>query len=482
MEFEKASGKTMGLFDDFLDSLKNEKNKELVLPDALVFPALDIDKLDQEIQLADTAKLNGERDLPPSDSTRADYLEQRIIDYAITSVRPFQDSYSEALVAYNARLAALDPLGFDAKIRGIAAKKKAEIQMVATQAQGEIYLNENNLRQRELEYEKFKEKHGNPADPVFNVPKWVKYLIIVGLVAGEALLNSSLIGPFMLGGWQEGMFYALGIPLLSIVFFGLMAGVALRRFTIATLQWKLIYSGAILFATCGSLVITLGLASLRAATVATENYMDVFWPVLKSYLILDPLYPLTLDQIMLILLGFAFFIVATIDIKSLDHPIPGFVEAFKTRERAHQDYNKQMEALNKKLVQTADTSLEIHKAFDSLQAWQVEYQNILINRSQLIQSFNGYIKHIESQINNIVSKYRQINRMHRSTTAPAYFNTSWSYPEYTGEHFDNERLADDFREKIKTVYKNIEGIQKEIDQEVRRLPMVLTSIGKALEK
>jgi hypothetical protein len=472
----------MGLFDDFLDSLKNEKNKELVLPDALVFPTLDIDKIEQEIQLAESAKVNGERDLPSSDSTRSDYHEQRIIDYAITSVRPFQDSYSEALVAYNARLAALDPLGFDAKIRGIAAKKKAEIQMVATQARGEIYLHENNLRQRESEYEKFKEKYGNPADPVFNIPKWVKYLIIIGLVAGEALLNSFLIGPFMFGGFMEGLFYALGIPLLSIVFFGLMAGVALRRLSIATRHWKIIYGAAILFAACGSLVITLFLASLRAATEVTENYEEIFWSVWKSYMLFEPMYPVSLAQILLILLGFAFFIIAMIDIKSLDHPIQGFVEAFKTRERAHQDYNKQMEALNRKLVQTADTSLEIHKAFDSLQAWQIEYQNILINRSQLIQSFNGYIKHIESQINNIISKYRQINRMYRKTAAPAYFNTSWSYPEYTGEHFDNERLADDFREKIKTVYKNIEEIQKEIDQEVRRLPMVLTSIGKALEK
>jgi hypothetical protein len=470
----------MSFLGEIVETLKNEGSKELVLPDALTFPTIDIDKIEKKLELEETAKLNGEKNLPESNSTELDLTQNQIISTVITALRPFQASFNEAITAYNARLAALDPLGFDAKIRGLAAKKKAEIQMIATQAQGEIYLVENNLRQRENEYQKFKIEHGNPADPNLGIPKILKYFIIFGLVVFEGILNSFFLGDYMRGGLLEGLAYAIGIPVLSIVFMGILAGTNLRKMYFSKGLWKIIHATFVLIAFAGSLAITLLLASLRISAEATDDYQNVLVDVWLSYLVFNPIYPISAPGILLIGLGMAFFIIATFDIKSLDHEIPGFLQAYNIREKAHQDYNKKMEYLNRKLISIANTSKEISNAFDSLQAWQIEYQNILINKRQLILKFNAYVRHIEDIINTSLSKYRQINATTRKTISPAYFSEKWIYPEYLTENSDFTGLVEEFQEKLKRVYENIEKIQKEVEDEVRRLSGVIIPIKKAL--
>lgn len=470
----------MGFLDELLASLKNEANKELILPDALTFPSIDLEKIENQIKIEENAKINGEKEFPLHESSDFDYTQQQIIETTVSAIRPFQNSYSEAIVAYNARLAALDPLGFDAKIRGLASKKKAEIQMIATQARGEIYLHENNLRQREIEYQKFKTENGNPADPITNIPKYAKYLIMLALVVLEGLLNSFFLGDYMRGGPLEGLAYALAIPLLSIVFFGYIAGTSLRKIIHAGTLQRIIYTILLLASFLGSICVTLILASLRIAVDISDDYQNTAVDIWLSFVQMNPIHQINTPGILLIGIGIAFFIIATIDIKSLDHPIPGFLQAFQTRDKAHQDYNKKMEFLNKKMMEVANTSKEISDSFNSLQAWQIEYQNIIINRQQLISKFSGYIKHVEIQVNNLLAKYRQINIANRKTQPPLYFSKKWNYPELFMENIETTAMVKDFQDKIKVVYINIENIQREIEDEVKILSSVIVPIGAAL--
>lgn len=472
----------MNFVDELLASLKNETNKELILPDALSFPSLDLEKLELEICLVEHAKANGEKEFPSTDMKDLDHIQQQIVEYTLRAIRPFHTSYTEAIAAYNARLATLDPLGFDAKIRGLAAKKKAEIKMIASQANGEIYLQENYLQEREKEYQQFKEEHGNPADPTTTMPIWIKYGIIILLVILEGTLNSFFLGDYMRGGLLEGLAYALAIPLLSIVFFGSIAGISLRKTVRANFAKQIIYTSLILAAGLASLAVTLILAAMRIAVDVSDEYQDIAIDIWISLLQLNPSYPINTSGILLVAIGFAFFIVAMFDIKSLDHPIPGFMHAYKTREKAHQDYTKKMEELNKRLAKSADASQEVSAAFDKLQMWQMEYQHIIINRRQLTNKFNTYIKYIENQVNNLLSKYRQINTQHRKTPSPAFFGIRWQYPEIIAEPPESEALIKDFQEKMEKVYKNIDKIQKEIEEEVRHLSGVVTPVRTALGK
>lgn len=51
----------MGFLDELLASLKNEANKELILPDALTFPSIDLEKIENQIKVEENAKINGEK-------------------------------------------------------------------------------------------------------------------------------------------------------------------------------------------------------------------------------------------------------------------------------------------------------------------------------------------------------------------------------------------------------------------------------------
>jgi hypothetical protein len=472
----------MSIISELLNTLKNETSKELVLPDALTFPTINLEKLELTVELEVNAKKNGEINQPETEAINLDYTQQQIIEKATSAFRPFQSAYMDALNAYNSRLAALDPLGFDAKIRGLASQKKAEIQMIAAQAKGEIYLLENNLRQRDKEYQDFKLANNNPADPFETISKTAKYGIILLLLILEGIINSFFLGPFMRGGVMEGLAYALAIPLLSIVFFGLIAGISLRKISIAKPLPKLGHILILSIATLGSLSVTFMLAALRIAVDLSEDYQDITLGIWLSFLQLNPSHQLNTPGILLIAMGLAFFIVAAFDIKALDHPIPGFLQAFKTREKSHLDYNAKMEMLNKKLIQVATTSMQISDSFNSLNLWQIEYQKILINRNQLANKYKSYVEHFETQINKCLIKYREINQRHRNTPPPKYFITTWSFPEFVDKDIETNDLVKDFQDKLAIVYKNLEKIQKDIDAEVNTISSVISPVSTALGK
>jgi hypothetical protein len=112
----------------------------------------------------------------------------------------------------------------------------------------------------------------------------------------------------------------------------------------------------------------------------------------------------------------------------------------------------------------------------------MEYQNIIINRRQLADKFGAYIKLIEAQVNNLISKYRQINVQHRKTPAPLYFGSKWVYPEMVMEPTESSELIKDFQSKMQKVYENIDNIQKELEHEVKDLAGVIAPVRKALGK
>jgi len=73
----------MNLVEELFASLKNEQNKELILPDALTFPALDLERFELDIKLEEQAQVNGEKDFPTTESKEFDYTQQQIIEYTL---------------------------------------------------------------------------------------------------------------------------------------------------------------------------------------------------------------------------------------------------------------------------------------------------------------------------------------------------------------------------------------------------------------
>lgn len=474
----------MSFITDLLDALKNKPNKTLVSPEALSFPTIDLDELERSVDLQVNAQLNGENNLPKSDENDLDFTQQQIIEKTLSASRPFQDTYTVQLTAYNSRLEVLNPEIFRVNIQKYATQKKSEIKMISEESKNEIYSFKMNLLERSAGYKKFKERHDNPADPIERFPVIVKYAILLALVILEGFINNAFLGDYMKGGDWEGLGYALGVPIFSIVFCGILAGTSLRKLSAAKGVIVVGHILMIVIATILSLATTLFLASLRLAVdmdMGDAQYSNYAWKIWLGYLSLNPLpHDFNIPSALLIALGMAFFIISAFDIKSLDHPIPGFLQAYKAREKAVDEYRAEMERLNEKLRSVANARNGISEAFENLQAWQTQFENILRNKNTLTSKYTQYIEHIVIQVNTLLSKYRNINQRHRSTPPPEYFKTRWSYKELNVEQIDVDSLTKTFKKKLISVNKISEEIQKEIDIEIAKLSGLIKPIEDVL--
>lgn len=468
----------MGLIKDFLDSLKEQRNEELLLPDALTFPAIDARQLEVKLSLEDQARKHGKKDYPKSEATEIGSFEAELIDTVTRIVRPLQVSYSEAMTSYSARMAALDPLGFDAALRAKSAVLRAQIGMAVNQAKGEIVLHANNLQQREKEFKDFKEQNGNPADPHLKFSTPVKVLFLLALILFEAIINGLYIGPYLAAGWIEGIGVALAFPLLTLVLFGWLAGVNLRRLH------KNIFNKAIgLFFVLASLIgataINLFLAAIRTAVELSEDPVSEAKTIWFDYLSLN-FQNINGQGLLLLLLATGFFIVALYDIYSLDHYIPGYLKAYKLREEAHENYSEKLTELSNRLLTEGRSIKEIAGAYHNLQSWQIEFNNILNQRNQLTNKYKSYVLAVEQTVNRIIKKYQEINESERNTPTPKYFYTSWIFNEHTAWVMEDSNVINDYQNKLKQVYTSIEEIQNEISAEIDKTINILKPIDAVL--
>lgn len=469
----------MGLIKDFLDSLKEQRNEELLLPDALTFPAIDARQLELKLSLVDKATVHGNQNYPRSEATEMGAFETELIDEVTRAVRPLQISYTEAMTAYSSRMAALDPLGFDAALRAKTAVLRAQIGMTINQAKGEIVLHANNLRQREREFKEFKEREGNPDDPHSRFSTPIKLIFLFSLVFCEAIINGLYIAPYMLMGYVEGVAIAIAFPLLTMVLFGWFAGVNLRRIHKKSLAPKIVAGSLFLLSLIGATIINLFLAAIRVAVEESDDGISKAMDIWFQYLKFD-FSNLNGQGMLLLLLATGFFIVAMYDIYSLDHYIPGYFKAYKLREAAHLEYSQKLTELSNRLLDEGRSIKEIAGAYHNLQSWQLEFNNILNQQNQLTSKYRSYISAVEKTVNRVIKKYQEINETGRSTPAPKYFYTEWSFNEHTAWVLNDSTAISDYQNKLKQVYSSIEEIQNQISKEIDKTTNILEPIDAVL--
>ncbi len=465
----------MGIIKDFLESLKDQRKEDLLLPDALTFPAIDAKKLEVKLSLEEKAKEQGTQNYPKSDATEIGSFEAELTDEVTRTVRPLQVAYTEAMNAYSARISALDPLGFDAALRAKSALLRAQIGMTVNQVRGEIFLYANNLRQREKEYKEFKEKEGNPADPHLTFTTRTKFILLFSLILFEAIINGLYIGPYLAAGFLEGVGIALAFPLITLVLFGWMAGVSLRKVHKKNILYKLVGVILVFVALVGATVINLFLAAIRTAVEISDEGMTEGKKIWLEYLMLN-FDNINSQGLLLLFLTTGFFVVAIVDIYSFDHHIPGYLKAYKLRETAHSEYSQKLVELSNKLLNESKSIKEFAGAYNNLQSWQMEFNNILNNRAQLTRNYKSYLDALEDTVNRVLAKYREVNEWHRTSPVPKYFDTRWRFNEYRAWILDDANATINFQNNLTIVYNNIEVIQKEISLEIDETINILQPI------
>ncbi|MDB5579940.1 MAG: putative transrane protein [Bradyrhizobium sp.] len=136
-----------------------------------------------------------------------------------------------------------------------------------------------------------------------------------------------------------------------------------------------------------------------------------------------------LNSYYLFLLGMVWAIVAAQKGFSFDDPYPGYGAHFRRAEAARQTYSYEHDNLFEDLEDIKeDTVRAIDAGITLIPIFPQQAATIRAEREALKQKFRGYEAGINTAANQLLSRYRDKNRIARSTPTPQYFDAYWQIP------------------------------------------------------
>lgn len=476
----------MGIFNEFLDALKDKDEKPLILPEALSFPSIDVAAIEQKLALKKRSAERGANNLPPADQVPPDEIELEIEQSLREIIRPVHQLYEENQKAYLARLAALDPFGLSAQVAGKVAVQKIDIANSINTARNDVYLASETLRNREREYRVLREQYGDVPEPNDKLTRTHRIIIIFLAICLEGYVNAGLLGPYMGGGGREAFLVAVLFPVVTVGLIGFGTGTLLRRVYAAGGQHvNFKASATIASASVIALLINMGLAYFRtAADIGADEVVTVGRELWVATLQLD-LQGFSTFGFVLLVASMGLFGVGVYEFYKLDHPIPGFLTAYRARMDAVNTYRLAMQNIRGKLQALYQITQDFNAIYDRLTTWSVERNNLIDSQNKLYQKYRVYQDHCSSVFQQLVKLYRDINRESRTTTesVPSYFRADikpLSLLEVSPLNLSAENR--EFRERLNKAINDIKNAQTEINREIDKVQPLIEDITVALAK
>jgi len=470
----------MSLFDKIKNSLSEGAPEPLVLPDSMVFSALDISAISSKLKIQDKAVENGLKNLPEPDAKTFDSVEESIQNVILNEIRPNLQNYDSQQLAYKNRLASLDPFGLAARYRGEIDLQKNQLKIKIDQESGNLFLVKEALVQIENDWKSFKDEWGLKADPKAGFSLQAKWGFLVLMILAETIMNGFLIGPYVGGGLVEGLTIALIFPLLTLLFFAYPAGLMLRLLLRPkhSINKNYFIMGALSLVIL-ALTLNLFLAYIREAVEIDGEWSSGmgFW---LSTLTGD-FYPLSSASFLLFLFSTALFILAVIDVYKMDHPVPGLLDKLKDRDDRHKEYRNKLKRAHQEIITLQkDASSDFRGVYDMLNSWQIEYNNIQGHQIKLWQKLQGYISHVEKVSNSLLKEYREGNSKSRTSPAPTYFREEWEFPLIDYKLPVVTEANGNYSERLNKALQEIELVQKSLNDVFGEIPNVLKGIDSLL--
>jgi hypothetical protein len=471
----------VNFWSNIKESLLSGVPQPLVLPDALVFNAIDKDAISVSLKLSEKAGHDGERDSPDTASNTLSNTESSIVAKITQVMRPYLQNYDSQQLAYESRLASLDPLGLTSKFRGEASLQVNELRVKIDQETGSFYLLKDSLTAIEADWREFKNAWNITVDPVISDNKNRGWLLLALLVAAEAILNGLLIGPYTELGVLSGVAVAAIFPIITLLCCGLASGNLIRLIVSPVTDRNKTRLAIILviFLSLIAVLVNLWLAYTREAAATLEEWTQGLTLLLLT-LRGDP-QPFGAESLLLFIFSTALYAVAVVDVYRMKHPIPGLVEKFRTRQQKHKEFSSRLKKSHQDLIALQSVSTELFRtSFDTLNAWQIEYNQIQDARVKLWQRLQNYLNHVETSTNELLSSYREINESVRKTPSPKYFKRSWTFPEIDYR----ERVANEnpeaYQNKLRQATEELEAIQREVNSVFEKIPEIVRGIDALL--
>jgi len=390
------------------------------------FLALNVEKLKNEMRLAERGRECGARGEPDQNSTAMDEVEQSIVTAIEAEAKKNAHIFDNNMLTYAERLHGLGLEGYRSDIQIPALGAITEFKAQVHQGRDQLYQLRRDVIEVEREFNLFKQKNRLEKTAHYPESRILHWAIIAALLLVESVANGVLLAKGHEFGIVGGVGVAVLIAFVNVAILGIVLGAPLLRLAFHR-HWALKTIG--ILGTAAYLAIAAGL------NLAVAHYRDALAgpsPEQAEHLAIETLMtnPFGITELqsgLMLIVGFAFSVIAALDRLAMDDRYPGYGKVDRKRKLTVQDYVSEKEQLLGELAETREEYVELMRlAKEDLRKRRGEHFSILEGRARMQQTYQSHLHYLQDAANELLSVYRDANRAARdSAAAPPRFSESW---------------------------------------------------------
>jgi hypothetical protein len=432
---------------------------------------IDTAAIARQLDLEATAAERGQSNIPPSDASGPDAIEQQILQ-RVESEWTWQGlELINNLRAYRQRLISYTVESEFTRLVVQAKDTLAQLREADHRAEAELGpLREDYIALRD-ELSDFKKKHRLKRAARVHARRYTTFGLLFVLIAFESMANGVFFAKGSEFGLVGGVSTAVIISLINVVSCFLLGLWPIRWINRRNPIVKL----------CGFVVSLSGIAGIVALHAFAAHYRDSMAAVGEDRALgaaiealrANPGHLDNLNSYYLFAMGLFFSFLSIYKGATFDDPYPGYGPMSRRHEASRRDYSDQQSELFDGLANIKDETIKVlDEGIVKLPLYPQQAANIRAQRAALVQTFRGYEPSVETAANRLLADYRDTNRKHRSEPIPAYFDRAWRLPHGFLDTAEVRTLTadeDEARVDMPTILAELRRLSQEVLDEYEKL-------------
>lgn len=431
-------------------------------PGAGEYLELDADELTTILDLEVIGGDNGTKNLPPSESTSRDDVEQKIISSIHSIATDAQNRTLDQVATYQERIRAISSTGTASDMHATARRSEAKMGSEIVIVHDELIQARREVNQRTQALNDFKEKHNltRPALPERNKLFLIAILLVLFLV--ETLPSATLLS----SGSAQGILGAYSVA-ITFSFLNLSSGFIAGRYGVGLIAhtskyYKFFGMLITIVLSCVSISINFAVAHLRNAVSGGTSIENASVQVINSI----KSNPFVFGDILayaMIGLGILFAFIAMMEGWLWDDPYPNYGAVTRSLHNAERNLDALVKDKMEDLKELEEQCFEeIEASRDSIRDKRESVPRIVHGNEVLLKKYHNYLTHLQDVGNQLLKKYYYANRLTRTDAAPKRFDKEWKLDGFEinpSERISHLSSVDEFEKVDKALTESMERLQ-----------------------
>lgn len=408
------------------------------LPTTEVFPAIDTEKIANELRLEESGRSRGSQDQPPSATGDFDNIEISVIS-RIEELRRFGlENFETNRRIYSERLARAGQASKEVEI--VAGTTQNDFGVLVQSSLSEIEATRERLNEQYDYRARYRAKHSLER-PTKVFEGWIKvFSIIIAIVAIEAFINSYLFSK----GNELGL---LGGVIAAVLVSGVNVGLS----TLLGYFGRYVNRAEIILKVFGGIMWILWLAFAAVVNFAVAHFRDglekgLEWStatqVAVPSLIREPFVLASIESWLLVGIGIFISVLSFRKGWHIDDPYPGYGRVERALESARSNYESELNFALERLQDRRDRAIaELQEANDEVRNGISDAINALFGQSTLSSHLKTFLEQCDVKTAHLLAKYRDANRASRTTPAPKSFDKPYKFSPFKLEPVETDKKA-----------------------------------------